>query len=225
MEYYCYILTDPSRNNEPIYVGKGKGSRAWSHLNRQDMHPLTYRISHMKKKNAIPNVSIYGELDEEFALFLEEELICKFGRKDLGKGSLLNLTDGGDGKSGHVVSLETKKLMSLVRTGEIRSNETKTNISKAKRGQRYSDEARKNMSIGQTGRIHSEERNKKISTKLMGHKCSEETRNKISEKVKNSCTGEKNGMFGKTHSTEAKQKMRAARIKYFEKKRLAKEEK
>lgn len=22
-EYYCYILTDPTRNNEPFYVGKG----------------------------------------------------------------------------------------------------------------------------------------------------------------------------------------------------------
>lgn len=29
--YYVYLLIDP-RNNQPFYVGEGKGKRAWSHL-------------------------------------------------------------------------------------------------------------------------------------------------------------------------------------------------
>ena len=52
--------------------------------------------------------AIYAGFDEEFALFLEEELIQKLGRKDLGLGTLLNLTDGGEGHSGCIRSAATR---------------------------------------------------------------------------------------------------------------------
>jgi hypothetical protein len=31
-DYYVYIYYDPSRNNEPIYIGKGSKIRAWYNL-------------------------------------------------------------------------------------------------------------------------------------------------------------------------------------------------
>lgn len=97
--FYTYIYYDPSRGNEPIYVGKGHGTRAWQHLTKRKKHPFIQRLQYMRKNNIVPIIGLYAGYDEEFSLFLEEELISKIGRKDLGNGPLLNLTDGGEGVS------------------------------------------------------------------------------------------------------------------------------
>jgi len=237
--FYTYIISDPSRNNEAFYVGKGKNERAWSHLSRKDKHPLTHRFNKMRQNGITPNISLYSELDEELAFFLEEELIAKFGRKDLGTGTLLNMTNGGDGGAGYVVSEETRKkisiagqgrkcseetkrLMSATRTGEIRSEETKSNISKSKKGQKYSKIARFNMSLGQTGRVHTPERNAKVSAGLLGHVVSLETRTKISKAIKGKFAGEKNSMFNKTQTDETKEKIRIKASQPWSEERRAK---
>lgn len=97
--FYTYIYYDPSRNGEPIYVGKGHNRRAWYHLKRRGKHPLIQRLNYMKNHNIAPSIFIIDALDESHAFLMEECLIEIIGRKDLGKGSLLNLTDGGDGVS------------------------------------------------------------------------------------------------------------------------------
>ena len=97
--FYTYIYYDPSRDNEPFYIGKGTNDRAWSHKHRTDIHPFVQRLQFMKKNSIIPVIGLYAGIDEEFAFLLEEELIQKFGRKDLGLGPLLNLTDGGGGNT------------------------------------------------------------------------------------------------------------------------------
>ena len=204
--FYTYIYSDPSKNNEPFYVGKGTGTRLWSHLNRKDRHPVSNKIKSLYSKGVKPMISVYSGLDEEFAFFLEEELISKFGRKDLKTGCLLNLTNGGEGSSGRIATAQLRK-----------------NMSAAKSGQKYSDEARKNMSKGQIGRVLTEERNKKISEKLLGHAVSEETKEKLSAKAKIRHIGEGNPMAGKKHSPEAIAKMSAKRKLYFANKKLVKE--
>lgn len=188
--YYTYVYSD-SLTKQPFYVGKGKNERAWSHFSRTDKHPLTYKINKLKSNGISIMVSLYSGLDEEFSLFLEEELIAKYGRKDLGTGCLLNLTNGGEGSSGRIASDTLRK-----------------NMSKAKSGQKYSEIARKNMSEASKNRVYTTERNKNVSKGLTGHLVSEETKKKISEKAKIYNAGEHNGMFGKTHTEEAKQKQR-----------------
>lgn len=122
--FYTYIYYDPSRNNEPIYVGKGKKGRAWNHMKRVDKHPFTQRLQLMKKNNIEPIIDIIDALDESHAFFMEECCIQVIGRKDLGLGSLLNLTNGGEGASGskgHVGlkrSCMAKKRMSIVKKGK-----------------------------------------------------------------------------------------------------------
>lgn len=106
-KYYTYIYYDPLRDNEPIYVGKGHSKRAWVHLYSKRKHPFIQRLQHMKKNGINPIIGLYSGLDEELSLLLEQELISKFGRKDLGKGTLLNLTDGGE--LGANKSEETRK--------------------------------------------------------------------------------------------------------------------
>lgn len=100
IKFYTYVYRDPSRNNEPIYVGKGSKRRAYIHLKKSNKHPFIQRLQKMKNNNVSPDIEIIYALDENHSFFLEECLIEMFGRKDLGKGSLLNLTDGGEGVSG-----------------------------------------------------------------------------------------------------------------------------
>lgn len=112
-EHYTYVYRDPSRMNakgvpEEIYVGKGKGKRAYYHLTRKDMHPLVQRLQKMKRNGIIPDIEIIPALDHEHALFMEVCLIEVFGRKDLGLGPLLNLTDGGEGCAN--MSPESRKI-------------------------------------------------------------------------------------------------------------------
>lgn len=113
--FYSYIYYDPSRNNEPIYVGKGHGKRAWQHLSIKKTHPFIQRLQYMRRNGIEPIIGFYAGLDEEFCILLEQELISHFGRKDLGKGPLLNLTDGGEGSSGLVISEDTRKKLSIAK--------------------------------------------------------------------------------------------------------------
>jgi hypothetical protein len=105
--FYTYLYRDPSRNNEPIYVGKGKERRAWVHLRRTDKHPFTQRLQKMKRNGIKPVIEfLCKDVDEELSFLCEEEAISLYGRKDLGKGPLLNLSDGGDGPAGYKPSVE-----------------------------------------------------------------------------------------------------------------------
>lgn len=112
MTKYVYMYTDPSRN-EPIYIGLGKNKRAWFHLRSKKIHPFIQRLQYMKKNGIDPVISFLCEnVDHELACLVEMEAIAKYGRKDLGKGPLLNLTDGGEGGLKMVVSEETRKRQS-----------------------------------------------------------------------------------------------------------------
>jgi len=165
MEYYTYIYYDPSRNNEPIYVGKGKKLRAWRHLNLKGKSPFISRLKHMNNNGINPIIGIYAGYEEEFSHFLEEELIALFGRKDLGLGPLLNLTDGGEGTSGRTghkawnsgksMSEETKKKISIATKGLIKTPitaEHRKALSDSKIGIKFTDEHKANLKIARNNR-------------------------------------------------------------------------
>jgi hypothetical protein len=215
-EFYTYMYYDPSRNNEPIYAGKGYNDRAWDHFSRIDRHPFTQRLQFMKKNGISPVIGLYAGLDEEFAHLLEIELISKFGRKDLGKGPLLNLTDGGEGVRGLVRSEESKQKSGSARKGKPRSEEIKKKISETKKGSTpwnkglqtgpLSVEHKKHLSKIGTGRNHTSETIEQMSNikmgdknPMFGKKRSEETRLK----------GAKMNL-GQKRSEESKQRMSAA---------------
>lgn len=134
--YYAYIYYDSARDNEPIYVGKGNGNRAWKHLKRKDMHPFTQRLAYMRNNGIVPVIGLYSGLDEELAYLIEEELIAKIGRKDLGKGPLLNLTDGGDGAYGttHRIGKEHRLKINASLKGLPKSEIHRKRIGAAGRG-------------------------------------------------------------------------------------------
>src|ERR1039458_5353010 len=100
-QYYTYIYKDPSRDYygkpEPFYVGKGSGKRSRVHFQRTDYCEFVHRLQKLKRNGIEPIITkIIVGANEEFALGIETMLIKRIGRKDLGTGPLLNLTNGGD---------------------------------------------------------------------------------------------------------------------------------
>jgi hypothetical protein len=89
-------------NNQVFYVGIGTVKRAKSHNGRSEFWK---RIVN----KTIYQVEIIAEdLSIEDAKELEILLIEQYGRRDLGLGNLVNLSDGGEGKAGHKHTQEFK---------------------------------------------------------------------------------------------------------------------
>lgn len=102
--YYVYMYTDP-RTNEPFYVGLSKNEkRMFDHLNEAKKSVISsnlHKYNKIKKILSCGSQPIIQKIDEnltkEEACELEIFLISFIGRSDLRKGSLTNLTDGGEG--------------------------------------------------------------------------------------------------------------------------------
>lgn len=213
MRFYAYIYRDLTRMDakgfpEAFYVGKGMNRRAYSHLSRKDRHPMTHRLQKMLSFGTRPHIEIIPALDEGHALFLEGCLIKIIGRKDLGLGPLLNLTDGGEGQSNpseatraklsaaakkqtwtlsqhearrlYVPSEETRAKLSRVSKGRVMKAETKAKIGIANTNP--SQETRIKMSLGNTN--PSPERLLKMKDGVKLRNQSPEYRAKLSEAAK-----------------------------------------
>lgn len=100
--FYVYSYSDPL-TDVVVYIGKGTGYRAWSHLNRSSNRRLNNLIRLRGKQGfeILPTIHGFFESSDE-ALSQEAKLIEIHGRKDLETGTLFNLTDGGEGALGHV---------------------------------------------------------------------------------------------------------------------------
>jgi len=108
--YYAYIYTHPV-SYAHLYVGKGTRDRATAHMSPRGSENglLRKEISDLRKVGMKPIVTKIQTSTEEFAFMLERGLIKLFGRKDLGKGTLCNFSDGGDGPVNLVRSEEAKR--------------------------------------------------------------------------------------------------------------------
>jgi hypothetical protein len=83
---YTYLRSKKSANGDidtPYYIGKGKGTRAWSKGKGE--------VSPPKDKTKV--IIIEANLEEKYALECEKLLIKLFGRIDKGTGCLRNKTD------------------------------------------------------------------------------------------------------------------------------------
>ena len=79
-------------SNNIFYVGIGKNeNRAFDYLNRSNFW------KRYSKKYGVNSEIIAKDIDYDTAKELEILLISEYGRRDLGKGMLVNMTDGGDG--------------------------------------------------------------------------------------------------------------------------------
>ncbi|MDP8243625.1 MAG: hypothetical protein P9L94_06060 [Candidatus Hinthialibacter antarcticus] len=76
MKYYVYLYINPD-TKEIFYVGKGKGNRAFSHLEDKKESEKAQYIEEIRNRNAEPEIEIlvHGFDDEETALRIEAAII------------------------------------------------------------------------------------------------------------------------------------------------------
>ena len=110
--FYVYVYRDPrpSKNNQPVYVGKGTGDRDLSHWSKGSHNkPFQDFISHLKQRGFVAPCQRVLETESEAEAFAKEvELIALYGRRNTNTGTLFNLTDGGEGAAGMVKTAEQK---------------------------------------------------------------------------------------------------------------------
>ena len=146
MHYYTYAYLREDKT--PYYIGKGKGSR---------IYRKTRRIKPPKDKSRI--IFLKQNLTEEEAFKHEIYMIAVFCRIDLGTCILHNMTNGGEGGSGRVLSEETRRKLSDANRGKNHPNygkttslETKAKMSASKKN--MSDETRAKYSAANAGENH-----------------------------------------------------------------------
>lgn len=115
--------------NEIFYVGIGKTK------------DRAYSVFHRNKywKHIVESVGYNVEIVEWFsdydkAKLKEIELISKYGRKDLGNGNLVNMTDGGEGSLNRKFTKESLKKISESSKGRIPTQETRIKMSESRTG-------------------------------------------------------------------------------------------
>jgi hypothetical protein len=88
------MLVDPRKDDQPFYVGKGKGRRATTHLwetpETRNVHKEN-KIAAIRASGLEPKIIYVAEniIDEEMAYELEAALIKKYGRRGYDKGGIL----------------------------------------------------------------------------------------------------------------------------------------
>jgi hypothetical protein len=131
--YYVYVYFRID-NVSPCYVGKGKGRR-WLDHERMPNHYNKHLASLIKKAGGeLPKVKIRAGLTNAQACEIEVALIKAIGRRDLGTGPLVNMTNGGDGKVGYVTPPETREKIRQSNTGKTASAQTRARMSAAGNG-------------------------------------------------------------------------------------------
>lgn len=148
---YRHIRLD---TNEVFYVGigsfkkrcfdKSKRNKFWKSV----VAKTAYRVD-----------IVFNDIDRDIALQKEIEFIKLYGRRDLGKGTLVNLTDGGDEGGGHANKGRKPSEEALRKMSEFQKNrpprteETRRKLSEANKGKIVSEETRKKLSIINMGKI------------------------------------------------------------------------
>ena len=125
-----------------------------------------------------------------------------------------NLTRGGEGTPGHIVSEETRQKISKANTGRKRSEDFKQNLSKRLSGAgnpfygcSHTNETKQKIRSAAKGRIVSDDTKRKISKSSKGKVVSIETRQKLSAALKGKNKGNSGYWSGKALPEEIKKKI------------------
>lgn len=183
MIFYIYIYLDPRKprvykyenlefDYEPFYVGKGKEKR-WETRNHICNQYLINKLQKIGYGNVLVKFLVRSE-DEATIHYYEEKAIKEIGRKDLNKGPLVNLTDGGEGNSGRIFSIEHRLKLSKSNMGKSHpgywtnkkmSKSAKEKMSRAKKGKDPWNKGKRGL---QKGHIISDREKQILSIKNSG---------------------------------------------------------
>ena len=122
------------KNNKVVYIHRKKSDDTIFYVgmgnpNRPKSKERSVVWKRTVKKNGYYIEVLFEGLSSEEAFDIEMYLISKFGRRDKGLGSLVNLTDGGEGANGGdnnrgrpVYNIETGEFFNNIKEGIIGSN-------------------------------------------------------------------------------------------------------
>ena len=164
---YGHIRLD---TNKVFYIGIGNDLK---HKRSKSKHNRNKHWHNVVNKTQIRIDILFDDINYEEAKNKEIELISLYGRSDFGIGTLVNMTDGGEGCLGLSVT-----------------DEVKGRISQKNKGKKHTEEAKLKISLARKGAKHTEETKRKIGDLKKGRKLpkrepiSEESRRKMSEAKK-----------------------------------------
>lgn len=159
---YLHIRKD---NGQPFYVGIG--STKWNRVNSKKNRNQWWL--NIVKKYDYDSIFLEENLTENQSFELEKYWIKRIGRKDLGLGVLVNLTDGGEGKSGCKHTEETINKIKEKRKTQIITDKHRQKISESSKGRVVSDDTRKKISILHIGSKRTEIAKQKMRRHKIGN--------------------------------------------------------
>ena len=154
-QFYAYIHAKP--DGTPFYAGKGNGRRL-NMFHRRNQHHKNIVAKYGRRNILIGRLDCS---DESTAFDLEMGLIKCIKRMGI---ELTNLTDGGHGPSGLIVTPEQRAKISATLTGRPGrpwTEEAKAKVGAANRGKKRTPEQRAKM--GRKNRFVSDETRVKLS--------------------------------------------------------------
>lgn len=158
---YRHIRLD---DNTPFYIGIGSDSGGkYIRANNKKGRSLSWKDIYYKYGGCEVEIML-DNLTWEEACLKETEFILIYGRKNLGLGPLVNLTDGGEGQFGRKDSEETR-----LKKSKPKSDATKLKIKMSHQGKDYS--YLKNNAGSKKGVEKSQEHKDKIGLGHKNHPC------------------------------------------------------
>ena len=195
----AYVYTHTRLDsNEIFYVGIG--SRKKRAYDKADRNRYWY---HIVNKHGYKVTVTHEDVCWEEACAIEKYLISFYGRADLKAGTLVNMTDGGDGtlnKSEEAIRKISER--AKLRVGDKNPNYGKKHSEKTKELIRIANTGPNNPRYGKPGTMRG--RFGELNPNY-GREHSPEVRAKMREKKIGVFDGEKNPMYGKAHSEKARE--------------------
>lgn len=141
-DFYIYAHIDD--RGLIYYIGKGQGNRCNERATRRSSFWNRYTKKYCS--SGCPKVEIlFDSLPESMSFLLETKWIKMLGRQNQGLGNLVNLTDGGEGTSGTVLSDESRQKIST--SAKARG----CSVRGWNKGLKASDETREKLRIAHLG--------------------------------------------------------------------------
>jgi hypothetical protein len=149
----CLYLHIKPESKDVFYVGIGNSKRPHTKSRRSRWW------RGVVNKYGYEVIILADNLSWNDACEKETYLIDYYGRRDLGKGTLVNMTDGGEGAKGVIMSAETRAKISAAQKGnksclgKKHSAETRAKMSAAVKGRKNSAETRAKISASKKGKL------------------------------------------------------------------------
>lgn len=147
---YAYLRakdSDHGPQGSPYYIGKGRLRRRFD---RKHTVP--------PPKDPNRNVILAQDMTDPDAMQAEMLLIFLYGRLDRGTGILCNLSDGGEGPTGRIVSAENRLAVGNANRTRVLTEEDHRHISQSHLGRKHTPEAKEKIRQANKGLPRSPER-------------------------------------------------------------------